>query len=155
MKKRLIQTLVAAALAVSVSSPAAFADENAPRCSVTTLSGRYVVTVNGFTIDPLSGAARPKAIAEVIDFNGDGTLLVPGGTRSLNGVIARFAPNPTVFGYTLGDDCAGTITFDGPVFDIFVAPRGNQFWLIQTNPNNVFQGSGTRTSQARSERDDR
>ena len=106
-------------------------------------------TADGFTIDPASGVVRPKAIVEVIDFNGDGTLLVPGGTRSLNGVITRFAPNPTVFAYTLGDDCAGTITFDGPTFDIFAAPRGNQLWLIQSNPNNVFQGSATRTSQER------
>jgi len=132
-----------------VSPRAAFADDTASPCSVRTLRGRYVFTANGFTIDPASGVVRPKAIVEVIDFNGDGTLLVPGGTRSLNGVITRFTPNPTVFAYTLGDDCAGTITFDGPTFDIFVAPRGNQLWLIQSNPNNVFQGSATRTSQER------
>ena len=149
MRKRLIPTLVAAALAMGVSSPAAFADETPSQCSVRTLRGRYVLTANGFTIDPASGVVRPKAIVEVIDFNGDGTLLVPGGTRSVNGVVTRFAPNPTVFEYTLGDDCSGTITFDGPTFDIFVAPRGNQLWVIQSNPNNVFQGSATRTSRER------
>jgi hypothetical protein len=149
MRKRLIPTLVLAALALGVSPRGAFADETASPCSVRTLRGRYVFTADGFTVDPASGVVRPKAIVEVIDFNGDGTLLVPGGTRSLNGVITRFAPNPTVFAYTLGDDCAGTITFDGPTFDIFVAPRGNRLWLIQSNPNNVFQGSATRTSQER------
>jgi hypothetical protein len=146
MRKRLIPACILAALAIA---PAAIADETASQCSVKTLRGRYVFTASGFTIDPVAGAVRPKGIIEVIDFNGDGTLLVPGGTRSLNGVITRFAPNATVFDYTLGDDCLGTITFDGPTFDIVVAPRGNQLWLIQTNPNNVFQGSATRTSQER------
>ncbi len=149
MTKRLIPMLAAAALATAVSSPAVFADEARSPCSVRTLRGRYVFTANGFTIDPASGVVRPKAIVEVIDFNGDGTLQVPGGTRSVNGVVARLAPNPTPFDYTLGEDCIGTITFDGPTFDIFAAPRGNQLWLIQTNPNNVFQGSAARTSQER------
>jgi len=147
MRKRLIPTVVVAALALGVSSQAAFADGTPSPCSVGTLRGRYVFTATGFTIDPASGVVRPKAIVEVIDFNGDGTLQVPAGTRSVNGVITRFAPNPTVFDYTLGEDCAGTITFDGPTFDIVVAPRGNQLWLIQSNPNNAFQGSATRTSR--------
>jgi hypothetical protein len=109
-----------------------------------------VFSASGFTIDPVSGVARPKAIVEVIDFNGDGTLTVQTGTRSVNGVITRF--QPVAFTYTLGETCTGTITFDGPTFDIFVAPHGNQLWLIQTNPNNVFEGSATRASHDVSDR---
>ena len=75
----------------------------------------------------------------------DGTLSVPSATRSVNGVIARSVPS--VGTYTVVDDCTGTISFDGPTFDIFVSQRGNELWLIQTNPGNVFEGKATRTSR--------
>lgn len=142
MKNLVKPMAVAVLLAVGVAGTA-FADEDAPRCSVRTLRGRYVFSASGFMI--VAGAAQPKALVEVIDFNGDGTLAVPGATRSLAGVITRSAPS--VGSYTVDEDCAGTITFDGPTFDIFISPRGNQFWLIQTNPNSVFEGSATRTSR--------
>jgi hypothetical protein len=99
----------------------------------------------------IAGVVVPKAIIEVIDFNGDGTLAVAGATRSVNGVISRSLPS--VGTYTVTDDCVGTITFAGPTFDIFISPRGNQFWLIQTNPDNVFQGSATRTLRDPDDRD--
>jgi hypothetical protein len=35
--------------------------------------------------------------------------------------------------------------FDGaPSFDTFVSPKGDTVWMIQTNPNSVFQGTATR-----------
>jgi hypothetical protein len=47
--------------------------------------------------------------------------------------------------YTLDDACRGTLTFTpGPSFDIFADATGQQVWMIQTNPNNVLQGSVTR-----------
>ena len=50
--------------------------------------------------------------------------------------------------YTVEADCTGTLSFTGgPSFDIFVAPRGDDLWMIQTNPNNVFQGNVTRLSR--------
>ena len=140
MKKLLVWTV----LAVGVSG-VAFADNDADGCSLRTLKGRYVFSASGFTVNAVSGLVQPKAIVEVIDFNGDGTLAVPDATRSVNGVIARSLPS--VGSYTIAADCVGTITFDGPAFDMFTAPRGKQLWLIQTNPNNVFQGSATRTSR--------
>ena len=130
-------------------SGAAIAADDPPRCSVRTLHGRYVFSASGFTI--VAGVTVPKAIIEVIDFNGDGTLAVPGATRSLNGAIARSLPS--VGSYTVTEDCVGTITLAGPTFDIFISPRGNQFWLIQTNPDNVFQGSATRTFRDLGDRD--
>jgi hypothetical protein len=120
-----------------------------PGCSVRTLHGRYVFAASGFTL--AGGAMVPKAIIEVIDFNGDGTLAVSGATRSLNGVIMRSLPS--VGTYTVNDDCAGAITFAGPTFDIFVSPGGSEAWLIQTNPDNVFQGSATRTFREPGDRD--
>jgi hypothetical protein len=144
MKKRLVRVGAGLVLALGLSGSAS-ADE-ATQCSLRTLRGRYVFSASGFTVDLVSGVVRPKAIVEAIDFNGDGTLASPGATRSVNGVITRSLPS--VGGsYTVTGDCAGTITFDGPTFDVFVSPRGNQLWLIQTNPGNVFAGSATRTSR--------
>jgi len=140
MNRIVIRTTLAMFLTVLVSGAAAAADD-APRCSAGTLHGRYVFSASGFTT--VGGVTVPKAIIEVIDFHGDGTLAVPGATRSLNGVITRSLPS--VGTYTVTEDCVGTITFAGPTFDIFISPRGSQFWLIQTNPDNVFQGSATRT----------
>jgi hypothetical protein len=131
------------------ASDAANAADDGPACGARTLRGRYVFSASGFTI--VAGATVPKAIIEVIDFNGDGTLAVPGATRSINGLITRSLPS--VGTYTVAEDCSGTITFAGPTFDIFISPRGDQFWLIQTNPDNVFQGSATRTFRDLTDRD--
>jgi hypothetical protein len=87
-----------------------------------------------------AGVALPKAIVEVIFFNGDGTLDVPAATRSVNGAVAR-SPAHGSGTYTLNADCSGTVSFTaGPNFDIFAAPRGQDLWMIQTDANNVFQG---------------
>ena len=44
--------------------------------------------------------------------------------------------------YAVDANCKGTLQFGppGPSFDIFVAPKGGELWMIQTNPNNAFQG---------------
>jgi len=117
-------------------------------CGVKTLRGTYVFAATGFNI--VAGVALPKAIVEVIEFNGDGTLSVPAATLSANGMIVRSVDG--VGTYTVADDCSGTILFAGPVFDIFVAPDAEQIWMIQTNPNTVFQGTATRTSRGRDRR---
>ena len=56
-------------------------------CGVNTLRGTYVFAATGFNI--VAGVAQPKAIVEVIEFNGDGTLSVPAATLSANGMIVR------------------------------------------------------------------
>ena len=109
-------------------------------CSLNTLRGSYIFAATGYTI--VAGVAQPKAIVEAIHFHGDGTLLVPAATVSLNGAIAR---STGVGLYTLDDACRGTVTFTpGPSFDVFADHMGQQAWMIQTNPNNVFQGTVTR-----------
>jgi hypothetical protein len=122
------------------------ADERDNGCSLRTLRGTYVFSASGFNI--VAGVAQPKAIVEVIRFNGDGTLSVPAATVSLNGVIIRSLPGG--FGtYTLEDDCTGTIAFNGPTFDAFVSRDGDTLSMIQTNPNTVFQGTATRQPRER------
>ena len=98
-------------------------------------------SATGFNI--VGGVPQPKAIVEVIVFHGDGTLEVPAATVSLNGVIIRSLPS---FGtYTVEDTCVGTITLNGPTFDMFLSPDGDDISMIQTNPNTVFQGLATRS----------
>jgi hypothetical protein len=112
-------------------------------CTERTLRGSYVFSATGFNI--VAGVQQPKAIVEVIVFHGDGTLDVPAATVSLNGVIIR-SPH-SVGTYTVEDDCSGTITFNGPTYDVFLSKDGDDISMIQTNPNTVFQGLATRTSR--------
>ena len=112
-------------------------------CTERTLRGSYVFSASGFNI--VAGVQQPKAIVEVIVFNGDGTLDVPAATVSLNGVIIRSMPSAGI--YTVEDDCSGTITFNGPTYDLFLSKDGDDISMIQTNTNTVFQGLATRTSR--------
>jgi hypothetical protein len=145
MKALTRRSLIAIAIAVAMTSGAgAGNDENGKQCDVTTLKGSYVLTASGFTI--VGGVPQPKAIVELIDFNGDGTLTVTGGTVSLNGTVIPIAPNG-VGDYTLGPDCNGTLVFipiPGPTFSIVVETDGKSGWVMQTNQNNVFPGTLTR-----------
>jgi len=130
-----------AALACFAAGPALAAGTDGS-CSNATMQGLYIFSANGYQV--VDGAAQPKAIVEMIRFNGDGTLVVPGVTRSVNGVVTR-APAHGLGTYALDADCIGTLTFtNGPAFDIFAAPRGDDMWMIQTNSGNVLQGNVTR-----------
>jgi hypothetical protein len=112
-------------------------------CTERTLRGSYVFSASGFNI--VGGVPQPKAIVEVIVFNGDGTLDVPAATVSLNGVIIR-SPH-SVGTYTVEGSCSGTVTFNGPTYDMFLSRDGDDISMIQTNPNTLFQGLATRASR--------
>ena len=143
--------LALAAMVLSVSG-VTLANDGEPGCTVAKLDGLYVFAATGFTI-PTPDAALPKAIVEWIHFNGDGTLDVPGATLSLNGVIVQIPAGGTG-SYTVADltppdgGCAGTLSFtNGPKFDLFIPAKGARtIWLIQTDANNVFQGTATKVS---------
>jgi len=121
-------------------------------CGLQTLHGLYIFATHGWNVT--SGAAVPKAIVEGIHFNGDGTLVSPFATVSINGAIIH--SNAGVGTYTVNPDCTGTLTFTpGPSFDIFADPRGGkQLWMIQTGPaipglpptGPVFEGTAVRVS---------
>jgi hypothetical protein len=120
------------------------AESAGQRCSEHTLRGAYVFAATGHNI--VGGVPVPKAIVEQIEFDGRGTLLVPGVTVSVSGVILQ--PPPGDGSYTLEDDCSGTVDFTGgPSFAIYLSPNGDTGWMIQTNPNTVFQGTVTRVSR--------
>jgi hypothetical protein len=119
----------------------------AQTCSEHILRGLYVFATHGWNIS--NGVAIPKAIVEGIDFNGDGTLISPFATVSINGTILHSSGG--VGTYSVNTDCTGTITFTpGPSFDIFVDRRGGrQLWMIQTGPAAapaVFEGTAVRVS---------
>jgi hypothetical protein len=130
--------------ALAVSLPSLAHDEQGGQCGLATLYGEYVFSATGFTMP--AGTALPKAVTEIIRFNGDGTLSVVASSRSINGVAARGAPGG-VGTYTLAPTCVGTLQFvGGPGFDVFVAPKGGNFWMIQSDQNNVLEGRVTRIS---------
>jgi hypothetical protein len=115
-------------------------------CGVATLRGEYIFATHGWNI--VSGGAVPKAIVEGINFNGNGTLVSPFATVSINGNIIHSSGSPGI--YTVNADCTRTLSFTGgPSFDIFVAPSGQQLYMIQTGPAvapAVFEGTVTRVS---------
>lgn len=151
MKKNFtIQILMAGALAAgiwgiaSAESPdtrATVEPQGGRACTLKTLSGSYLYVASGFNI--VGGVAQPKAIHEAIEFNGDGTLTVPGVTLSVNGSISH--PPGAPGDYAVEADCRGTLVFSsGPTYDIVVALDGGTVWMFQTNANTVFQGTATR-----------
>jgi hypothetical protein len=112
---------------------------------VYTLQGSYLFATHGWNI--VGGVAQPKAIVEGINFNGDGTLVSPFATVSINGTIVRSSGSPGT--YTVNADCTGTVSFTGgPSFDIFVDKGGKDLWMIQTGGAvpAVFEGTATRVS---------
>jgi hypothetical protein len=125
-----------------------------PPCNDETLKGRYVFTASGFTRPPDSTPGTPwvpKAIVEVIHFNGDGTLSVPAVTvaNPFGDLGQVLQPPPGTGTSAVNDDCSGFVQFLDPArtaFSIQVdPPRSNTIWLIQINPlNNVFAGTATR-----------
>lgn len=132
----------------------AVADTTHP-CSDVVLKGEYVFTASGFTRAPNSLPGTPwvpKAILEVLHFNGDGTLSTPAVTAAnpfgdTGAVLQPPAGAPGV--YTVNEDCTGTVQFldaNNVTFKIFVdAPRGEAIRMIQINPlNNVFEGVARR-----------
>jgi hypothetical protein len=120
------------------------ADSRGDDCSAHTLRGSYLFATHGWNI--VGGVAQPKAIVEGIDFNGDGTLVSPFATASINGTIIH--SSGSLGTYTVNTDCTGTLSFiGGPSFDIFVEPNGKQLWMIQTGPGSpVFEGMVTKVS---------
>ena len=132
---------VTAAMVLSTSSVAR-AERTPASCGVYTLHGSYLFEAHGYNI--VGGVAQPKTILEGIDFNGDGTLVSPFATVSINGVILH--SSGSLGTYTVNPDCTGTLSFTaGPSFDIFVEPSGRQLSMIQTAPGSpVFAGTVTR-----------
>lgn len=149
--------LVLSTLITIVASAAALPASAGEQCTAEMLKGRYVFTATGATRPAAStpGVAwTPKAIVEVVVFNGDGSLTTPfvtvanafGDTGGILNPPGGGAPGA----YIVNEDCTGRIHFfdaTGAMFNIVVEPKGETVWMIQVNPvNNVFQGTAKRVS---------
>ena len=153
MKTKLVKSITSCSLLASAlvslvaamvvgTSDTARAALGPQRCGVYMLRGSYLFATHGWNI--VGGVAQPKAIVEGIDFNGDGTLVSPFATVSINGTIIH--SSGSLGTYTVNTDCTGTLSFTGGAsFDIFVEASGRQLWMIQTAPGSpVFEGTVTR-----------
>ena len=115
-----------------------FADENdgATKCTVKTLKGRYLFGGGSATLFPPAFGVTEVSVGSAAGyhiFNGDGTGM-DFVTFTLNGVDQN-VPSPNQLTYTLNSDCTGTYTVQqGPSFDIFVSPNGDEMTSIATAP---------------------
>src|SRR5262245_23245111 len=119
-----------------------------PKCSDAMLDGLYVLTATGWTsVSP--GPPQPKAIVEIIRFDGKGSADVPGGRVSLNGAVSTTGGTGIYTTPTPVDNgCESTLTFlSGPSHYMFIPPDAKVIRTLQVNPNNVFQGTATKVSK--------
>lgn len=145
----------AAALALALCLPGFAHAGTFGSCSQGMLKGRYVFTGSGFTRAPASPPGTPwapKAILEVLQFNGDGTVQTPALTAAnpfgdTGGIVQPPVGAPGQ--YTVNADCTGSVQFfdpSGVAFSIHVESFGGTIRMIQTNPsNNVFEGTARRS----------
>jgi len=118
-----------AAMALGTSNTARATERFPQSCSAHTLNGLYLLTFDGY--QNVSGNLLPKAIMQGTRFNGDGTLVNEFGTVNIGGFIIIDATGG-VGTYTVAPDCTGTISItDGPSFNTYVRPGGQQLWITQ------------------------
>ncbi len=110
------------------------------RCSHATLTGRYAIRGDGFVPSgPPPAPLVPFAVVSLMTLDGFGNL-TNASTASNNGVIESGIRTGT---YTVNEDCTGKLTVVLPFppfqlnFDLVVADRGKEFYLIGTTPSVV------------------
>ena len=123
--------------------------DDEPTCTLKTLKGRYLSAFSGFLVPPTPGVTTqtPLAGAQVDIFNGDGTGTHQ-ATVSLNGTITQF--HDVLVNYTVNEDCSGTITLQLPFGDVksdlYIAPNGAEFVVVQTDTGSIVANSARRVS---------
>jgi hypothetical protein len=116
-------------------------------CSVATLKGLYMFAQSGYATN--NGSLVPEGVTGKDIFYGNGNFDSL-ATISFDGMIS-VAPAPGT--YTINTDCTGTVTIPTEPtapdvhLDIFVAPDGDQFFTIQTDPGNVLSGTIQRVAR--------
>jgi hypothetical protein len=146
MKSACLMGIVAAAIALPALNGAAWADGFG--CSNATLKGLYMFAQSGYTT--ANGSLVPESVTgkDIIYGNGKLDSLA---TLSIGGTIVPDDAAPGT--YTVNSDCTGTLTIHmtPPIpdvhLDIFVAPDGDEYFTIQTDPGNVLSGTIRRVSR--------
>ena len=136
-----------------IGTQSAFAQDEQASCTAATLNGLYIFDASGINGLPpsLPTSWIPKAVVESLRLNGDGTLSAV-ATASVGGNLVGGELHNATGTYTVNQNCTGTLEFNpqgnppGPHFDIFIAPGGTTFHMIQTDPSNVLAGESRRVS---------
>ena len=115
-------------------------------CSNATLKGTYLFAQSGWQVDA-DGVRKPFAFSGIETYNGDGTVRgifsgsIDGVVDRMRGYTGTSTVHPNCTGeQTFTDDGTGVVTH----VDIFVAPSGETFTMIQTDPGSVSAGSERR-----------
>jgi hypothetical protein len=118
--------------------------ENPTTCTLATLHGRYVFDATGYNI--VNGSAVPKTVVDFLTFSGDGSLTSIATAVVGGHIIANDAPGTG--SYTVNNDCTGTLTdARGFTFDLFIAPNGGSFHMIQTVTGQMLAGESRRVGR--------
>jgi hypothetical protein len=138
---------LAAAATLLVTGSAQATDPTAPAnsssCDLATLKGTYLFEGNGASVS--GNVTTPTAFAGSEHFNGTGAV-AGSSTFSSGGTI--FPCSAFTGTYTLTAGCTGTLTVGTTLhFDIYVAPSGDSFTYVQTDPGSVSATTETRVSR--------
>jgi hypothetical protein len=121
---------VVAVLAVGTGFAKDEEDAGAKKCSEATLHGQYLFAADGVGIEGNEQVPFAAAGYEVYDGNGHVNGVFSGNS---GGEVVR---NERFSGtYTVKADCTGTLTFpDGVQLDLFIAPDGSMYTIVQIKP---------------------
>jgi hypothetical protein len=127
-----VATLVLGVLAVGAGYAKNENDARA-KCSEATLDGTYLFAEDGFFLT--DNDQVPFALAGYQVYNGNGKVR---GVQSGNFGGEVFRKDPFTGTYTVKADCTATVTYTGnEQFDLFVAPDGSKFTLVQVKPSDL------------------
>ncbi len=103
------------------------------KCTLASYKGRYV----------FAGGGKFSAIAGLEVYNGDGTMSGIFSQSTDGKIVRNIAYTGT---YTVNPDCSSTLTITETVsravahYDQFIAPTGDEFTWVQTDPGTVSAG---------------
>jgi hypothetical protein len=113
--------------------------QRATKCTLATLTGRYLFALTGTLFPPEETQESAEARAGYRIFNGDGTGTYI-ATTNVNGVITT-ADGRGDLSYTVNADCTGTLGIlpagPGANQEIFIAPDGDGMTAIATGSGHV------------------
>jgi len=120
---------------ITVQQGYAGEEDDGPTCTLKTLKGRYPFASPGLLLPPAFGITEltPSDAAGFHILNGDGT-----GTDIVTfrlGGVTVVENEVIPLSYTVNADCTGSFTVtNGPSFGLCIAPNGESFAAIATDP---------------------
>ncbi|MEP7304443.1 MAG: hypothetical protein ABJA98_02885 [Acidobacteriota bacterium] len=138
-----IAAVLVATVGLGVSRTVTASNDDGPRgCTLATLKGRYLFADAGTLLPPAFGVTQPTPAADAgfHIFNGDGTGTDTVTLRIGTDVVLQNLVIP--ISYTVNADCTGSSTVtNGPSFDFFISPDGEEFASIATAPAGNYGAS--------------